>query len=399
MLSYQEAYRLVLQHSCSWGVEEVPLADAVGRVLAEDILADRDFPPFNRATKDGFAFKHSSQNNNTALEVEDIAPAGKPQKVLQNPTACIEIMTGAVLPVGCDTVVMYEDVTAQNNKILMQTVPERGSNIHMRGADNKKGDKLLSAPVGITAAEIGILASVGMDKVLVKSLPKVGVITTGDELVEVTALPQLHQIRKSNGHTLIALLRQENISAELLHLPDDAEKIEELMSNVWNRFDAIILSGGVSKGKFDYLPQYFEKQRVEKIFHFVKQQPGKPFWFGVHSRTRCMVFALPGNPVSTFVNYHLYFFPWLKNGLGLANNEVYAQLKGTVKPSATLTKFIKVKIFEVEGATFAQPIADNGSGDLTGLSRTDGFLQIEPGDKTLTDGALCRLISTRNRRI
>lgn len=390
MIDFNEALKRVLKEKILLKSCTVSLLDAVGQVLAEDVYADRDFPPYHRSTKDGFAFKFSKQlKPQTTLQIEDIAPAGVAQKKLQSVAACIEIMTGAVVPEGCDTVVMYEEVIVKDNMLIFKSVPSKGSNIHRQGADNQKGDKLLTTPLQITPAEVGILASVGLSKVTVKNLPKVCVITTGDELVEITETPQKHQIRKSNGQTLSALLKQDHIQADLLHLPDNLSKIEVLMESIFNRYDALLLSGGVSKGKFDYLPKYFKNQGVEKIFHFVKQQPGKPFWFGKHPEKPCLVFSLPGNPVSTFVGYQMYFRPWLRASLGLKIPKQKALLKVDFMPSPNLTKFIKVKITKNQGCRYAEPVVENGSGDLTSLARTDGFLVVPPGGNKLPKDTLC----------
>ncbi|MBI5914234.1 MAG: molybdopterin molybdotransferase MoeA, partial [Bacteroidetes bacterium] len=208
------------------------------------------------------------------------------------------------------------------------------------------------------------------------ALPRVAILSTGDELVEVGEVPLPHQIRKSNVHTLAALLGQWGLAADLLHLPDDLAAIETALADCLENSDVLLLSGGVSMGKFDHLPAALKNLCVRQLFHKVSQRPGKPFWFGRSERT--MVFAFPGNPVSSFMCVHRYFQPWLRASQGLQPFDYqYAALAGDYFFKPDLTYFLQVKLTcEADGRLLATPITGQGSGDLANLTDTDAFLEL-----------------------
>ncbi len=379
MISFKEAYKKVLENYSDWGTETVLLEQSHGRVLAEDIFADRDFPPFDRVTKDGVAIQHEAyKGGKKSFEILTVAAAGDAIKSLESTSSCIEVMTGAILPKGTDTVVMYEHITIKDGIAAIEEEPRKGQNIHLQGSDEAKGNKVLSKNTQINSAEIGVLASVGKARVSVKVLPRVAIVSTGNELVEINDNPEPHQIRKSNSYTLRAALQFEGIDATLLHYKDSKEETETGLLNALKNFDIIILSGGVSKGKFDYLPQVLDTIGVEKLFHRVKQRPGKPFWFGKHHGTSTTIFAFPGNPASTFANYHIYFLPWLKKSLGLPLNTIQVALNEHFKNEINLTRFIRVSVHLEDGMIKANLVMGNGSGDLTSLVQSNGFVLIAP---------------------
>lgn len=386
MISFIAALQKVLDNAQDYGSERVDLMQSNNRVLAETIIADRDFPPFDRATKDGIAISFDSVlSPNQTFKVSGIAQAGSPQQVLQNNTECIEVMTGAMVPESADTVVMYEHISLDNGSFSLLRPVTKGQNIHYAGSDVTKSEELLKPGVQITAAEIGVLASVGKSEVLVKKLPKIAVIATGNELVEVDEKPLPYQIRKSNSFTLKGLLTKESIFADLYHLIDEPDALKEKLEVLVTDYDVLLLSGGVSKGKFDFLPETFDALGVEKIFHKVLQRPGKPFWFGKLKSKNTTIFSFPGNPVSTFVNYHVYFKPWLNKTLGVATSEFTVFLNEPIHNKTDLTLFVGVTISIHKGELFAKIVTTTGSGDLIGLSKVDGFIQISPKE-VLDDG-------------
>ncbi|MEQ8419092.1 MAG: molybdopterin molybdotransferase MoeA, partial [Arenibacter algicola] len=220
MISFKDAYQKVLALHQDFGLEQIPLETAMGRVLAEDIVADRNFPPFNRATKDGIAINYDAiENGLTSFKIEGVLAAGMPSQQLKDTSNCIEIMTGAVVPDNADTVVMYEHLIIENGAATLTKNPNRGQDIHLDGSDQKKGDLVLKKHCILSASEIGVLAAVGKASVKVRKLPKVAIVSTGNELVEVEEIPLPHQIRKSNIHTLYAALSEEGIVPTKLHLP------------------------------------------------------------------------------------------------------------------------------------------------------------------------------------
>lgn len=383
MISVEEAKNIILNATQNFGVEEIPFIKSVGRILKEDIVADRDFPPFNRVSMDGIAIDFNVfQNAQRAFKIEAIQPAGSPQIKLQNKENCLEVMTGAVLPNNTNVVIRYEDVVIKNGvaSIQVNEVKEL-QNIHQKGKDRKSGDVLINKNKIISAAEIGVLATVGKSTIKVAKLPKVMIISTGDELVKVTANPLPHQIRRSNVFTLVSLLERLNISSETEHITDDKPILKQKIVNYLKQFDVLLFSGAVSKGKFDFLPEVFTELGVEKLFHKVTQRPGKPFWFG--QTENCKIFAFPGNPNSTFVNCLAYFYPWYYKSVGVEVQEETAILKEDVTFKPNLTYFLQVKLSDKFGHLLATPIQGNGSGDLASLVNADAFIQLPKTEKSL----------------
>tara|TARA_R110002051_G_scaffold4587_1_gene25089 strand:+ start:10327 stop:11517 length:1191 start_codon:yes stop_codon:yes gene_type:complete len=396
MITYDEAFRRVMLYAKEYGVESVPLLKSNYRVLAETIHADRDFPPFTRATKDGIAINFSSFENGTnSYKIEAVVGAGMPQSELKDAGNCLEIMTGAVLPQNTDTIVMYEDIEIKDGFATILRAPEMGQNIHIQGADKLKGAALLEKGLKITPAEIGILASVGKRKVLVTKLPKVLVISTGNELVSVSETPKPHQIRTSNVISLQAALSMEHMNANHMHISDSKKTIAKKIKKALKENDVLLLSGGVSKGKFDFIPEVMDDLGVEKVFHKVLQRPGKPFWFGIHDKLQTLVFSFPGNPVSTFVNYHSYFLPWFKNSIGVGYSDQFVKIDEPLLNSTGMMLFHLVQTYWENGSLYASIIAHNGSGDLTSLSEADGFICLPDQDTAYEKGALVVFVETK----
>ncbi|WP_405398109.1 molybdopterin molybdotransferase MoeA [Maribacter sp. Asnod2-G09] len=396
MITFKEAYQKVLAHPLDLGTENVSLLNSLNRILAEDIYADRDFPPFDRATKDGIAIQYSTLVNNGHLfTIEGEAAAGVVQQVLADTGNCLEVMTGAVVPEHCDTVVMYEHITIDGGMVTINEKVTKGQNIHYQGSDEKVGALLLSKGNKISPAEIGVMATVGKAMVKVMGNPKICTIATGNELVAVNETPEPHQIRKSNMLTIESALLNSKIEASSLHLLDDKKEIERELEKALTENDVLLLSGGVSKGKFDFIPEVMESLGVEKVFHRVLQRPGKPFWFGIHPELKTVIFSFPGNPVSTFANYHLYFLPWLQTSWGISRDKSYIKLSAVIKITQPLTRFIQVSTEVKEGMFWATPVVENGSGDLTSLAKADGFICLEPRTEEYEVGEVVPFIKTR----
>ena len=395
MISVKEALQTVLNSNQDFGVEEIPFIKSVSRILKEKITADRDFPPFNRVSMDGIAIDYIAfKNGQRGFKVEGIQAAGSEQITLQNPENCIEVMTGAVLPYNANTVIRYEDVTIVDGiaTINIDTIND-AQNVHSKGKDGKTGDILIEENTLISAAEIGVLATVGKGTVKVARQPKIMIVSTGDELVGVDETPLEHQIRRSNVFTLVSLLERLNISSETAHITDDKPILKSKIETYLQEYDVLLFSGAVSKGKYDFLPEVFDELGVEKLFHKVAQRPGKPFWFG--ENRNCKVFAFPGNPISTFVNCLAYFYPWYYKSVGVKVEEETAILNVDVSFKPNLTYFLQVKLENNNGQIIATPINGNGSGDLASLVKTDAFIQL-PHDKTeFKKGAVFPIIRYR----
>ncbi len=387
MITVQEASEIILSHSQDFGVEAIDFMESQGRILKETILADRDFPPFDRVCMDGIAITEKAfLEGIRSYKIEEVQAAGSPQKVLADSKNCLEVMTGAVLPKNADVVIPYELVTIKEGVATVAVEAVKNlQNIHVKGKDQKEGTVLISEGVKITAAEIGILATVGKFKVKVAKQPKVMIISTGDELVEVSEQPLVHQIRRSNVYSLVALLKELQVAADIAHLQDDKESLKANISVFLKEYDVLLFSGAVSKGKFDFIPEVLDELGVEKLFHKVKQRPGKPFWFGKQDHLEgkdsenkaTTIFAFPGNPVSTYVNCLKYFYPWYQKSMEGRNKELLkARLATdfTFKPS--MEYFLQVTLEHVNGELLATPVAGNGSGDLANLVIADAFIQL-----------------------
>lgn len=399
MISVKEATSQILDHHAHFGTEVLPLRESYGRVLAEDLLADRDFPPLTRVAMDGIAIAFEAfERGRRTFPIEDVLPAGAPQKALASPENCLEVMTGAILPTGADTVIRYEDLEIDGRQATIRTENVwKGQNAHPRGKDRSQGDRIVPAGRVLGPGEIGVAATVGKNRLKVRRLPNVLVVYTGDELVAIDKAPLPHQIRVSNAFTIDALLADWNIHAELLHLNDTRENIHARLRDSLEEYDLILLSGGISKGKFDFVPSVLEELGVQRKFHKVQQRPGKPFWFGYTEHTT--VFAFPGNPVSAFMCACRYLVPWLRQNLGLmAFENEFSLLSEAFYNKAPLTYFLPVRLQSApDGRLLATPQLGHGSGDLANLSDADGFLELPPGPKTIEAGAAFPLIRYRRR--
>ncbi len=389
MISVQEATEIILQHGMDLGVEEVPLTAAIGRVLREDLFADRPFPPYDRVTMDGIAIQYASfAKGSRSFPIEKVIAAGDPEGELGNPLNCVEIMTGAVLPKGVDIVIRYEDLAIKDGVAMIMTEAIKPiQNVHRKGSDRPQGSKIVAAGKLISPAEVGVAATIGKATLKVSRLPKTAIISTGDELVDVHEKPLPHQIRRSNVYRLQASLKQYHIEVDAYHLIDDQASIEKAIQQMLETYDVLLLSGGVSKGKFDFVPAAMEALGVKKLFHRIKQRPGKPFWFGV-APTGSLVFALPGNPVSSFMCTQRYFVPWLRHSLGLdVLNLPIASLEKPVTFNPDLTYLCQVSTrFDKEGRLLAMPAEGRGSGDLANLVEADAFIELPRGRDTFEAG-------------
>lgn len=381
MISVEEALKIINNCKVDFGIENTPLDQSLGRILREDWYTDRDLPPYDRVTMDGIAIKYDQfLAGRRSFKVEGTAAAGMKQIRLTNDECCLEVMTGAVNPENTDVVIRYEDILIEDGVAVVQIDNVKHlQNIHFKGQDRKQGTLVVKKGTTISAAEIATGASIGKAMVSVSSWPKIMVISTGDELVEIDKIPESHQIRRSNIYAIQASLNGLGIECSMSHLLDDESELHVNLTKYIKDYDVLILSGGVSKGKFDYLPKILLELGVEKMFHRVKQRPGKPFWFG---RTEdCTVFALPGNPISSFLCLEKYFKFWLEKCLsGLTFSTIYAELQSDVHFKPDLTYFLEVELtYDDTGRILALPRKGNGSGDLANLVNVEAFIELPKG--------------------
>ena len=404
MITPAAAEKLIFTHLAPFHREDCPLAQAHGRMLRGDVCADRDLPPFDRVTMDGYALRAASLSAGvTHFRVEGVQAAGmRPFKLGAAADACIEIMTGAVLSVGSDCVVPYEETardpataagfTSETTVSVSAAAAQflAGHAIHRRGSDHRAGAVIVREGTRLTGREIAVAAACGYANLTVTQSPKIAVIATGDELVDVGARVAPHQIRRSNDHALSAALAAAGYPlTSRFHLRDVRHEIEHLLWHILAEYDVVLITGGVSKGKFDFLPAELDRQGVKKIFQGVAQRPGKPFWFGQSAR-HTPVFALPGNPVSAYTCLHRFVLPALAHAGGLVPTAPRpVALAAPVSWRAKLAYLLPVKLSSGPRAELlATPDPFNTSGDFAGLVGTDGFVELPPGPADFPAGTL-----------
>ena len=402
MISVQEAAARIGSSAGAARVSRVGLAEAVGSILREAVYADRDFPPFHRATMDGIAVAFTALGDGPrTFPVAGTAYAGMPPVHLTDPGTCLEIMTGAVLPEGADTVIRYEDVQLDEGpggrRATPRLLPDKPwHNVHRRGTDGRQGDLLIPAGTRLGPAEIGVAASVGMGTLAVSGPLRVAVVSTGDELVEVDQSPLPHQIRRSNAHMLGGALREAGATPSLFHVPDDKAATRRTLESILPAYDCLVLSGGVSMGKSDFVPEVLAELGVARLFHKVAQRPGKPFWFGRTADGKA-VFAFPGNPVSTFLCFYRYLRPWLLASMGAPPAApAWAVLTETIRFKPALTYFVPVQTYLTEqGVLGAKPLPGSGSGDFPNLLHADAFLELDASREVFAAGEAFPLVRFR----
>ncbi|MGH8134829.1 MAG: molybdopterin molybdotransferase MoeA [Steroidobacteraceae bacterium] len=387
MLSPAEADAAIAAHVAQFPAEQLPLPACAGRILRREIHAERDAPPFDRVAMDGIAIAIGAlHGGRREFRVAAMQAAGQAPVTLESPDDCIEVMTGASLPAGCDTVVPIERIriTAGIAAIEAAYLPEVWMHVHRRASDARAGGLLLAAGARLGGPELAIAASAGLATLKVTRTPRIAVISTGDELVE-PGMPVLHhQVRRSNSYGLGAALQLAGFPpATDLHLPDQRPLLVERLTREIDRHDVLVLSGGVSAGRHDHVPAVLAEIGVRRVFHQLSQRPGRPLWFGVTDRG-VMVFALPGNPVSVLVCLGRYVIPALTAASGaraLIRQKV--ALARAFEFRAPLTCFLPVSLeYDPEGRTLATPRPTGGSGDFISLAGTDGFVELPQGPAT-----------------
>jgi len=383
MISSQEALQIVLGEARRLEAVLVPLAEALGARLAEAAVADSDLPPFDKSAMDGYAVRAADVARLPAdLAVIEELPAGQAPSRPLAPGTCAKIMTGAPVPSGADLVVPVEDTERppDGRVHILRVSPDR-RHICPRGEDVRRGEAVLEAGCVLRPQEIGLLASVGCDRVPIYRWPRVAVLATGEELVPVSAVPGPGQIRNSNSSSLLACCRAAGVAADDLGVARDEKtdlraKIAEGLTR-----DVLIVSGGVSMGEWDFVPKVFEEAGVAVRFATVRMKPGKPTVFGTCGGR--LVFGLPGNPVSTLVGFRFFVRPALRKMMGHpdpAPQPLDARLLAPVKVRDDRTTFVPAVLRCAADGWGATPLSTHGPADLVGFSKADGLIILEPGD-------------------
>jgi molybdopterin molybdotransferase len=391
-----QADRLISENLSCLPIESLPLVQCAGAVLRENIYGERDQPPFDRVAMDGIALDSAAvRDGQRSFHIEAVQAAGDAPLTLGARTGCIETMTGAMLPAGCDTVIPVEDISVSAGIARLKdgALIAAWDNVHRRGTDSRQGALLLAAGTRMSPPEVAIAAGAGMARVRVSAQPMLAVLSTGNELIEPGEPVLPYQVRRSNVYGIIAALRRHGFQRVADdHVRDDREEMRARLKLHLNTHDVIILSGGVSMGRFDLVPSLLNELGVRTVFHKVAQRPGKPLWFGV-AQSGPAVFALPGNPVSTQVCISRYVIPALLSAMGETQPRLRKiPLAAPVTVTSKFVQFVPVRT-EVDdwGRDWAVPCATNTSGDFTALAGTDGFVELPAGPNTYPKGFVTRL--------
>ncbi len=398
ILTFEEARRAVEEHASQLhprGRELLGLLDSAGRVLAEPIFADRDFPPFPRAARDGFAVRSADvQNLPATFELTGEIKAGAAHIPDLGPGQAISIMTGGAAPAGADAIVMVEYTSRSDTSVHVTKAVSSGENIVPAGSEARRGDKLLEPGTRLSYAEIAVAAAVGRSRLLVHSKPRVAVLATGDEVVDVDVPPGPTQIRNSNSYSLAVQIQEAGGDPVLLPIaPDEPTRLRELLAEGLEA-DLLLIAGGVSMGKYDLVEQVLGELKAEFLFTGALIQPGKPIAFGNVSysesgREGKYFFGLPGNPISTMVTFELFARPLIDALAGATARKlafVHAKLKEPIKTKTGLKRFLPAIIsgeFEQSGVEL---VGWQGSGDIASAARANCFVVVSPDRELIEAG-------------
>lgn len=361
--------------------ERVALRDSAGRVLRQEVQAERDNPPFDRVCMDGVAVASSAfAGGARSFRLQGTQAAGAVPLTLAAPSDAIEVMTGAVLPPGTDAVIPLEEYDLAGDRLALkaEASAEPWRNVQRRGSDSMPGVAMLAAGMRLGAAELAVVASAGLASVEVSREPRVTVVSTGDELIEPGLPIADHQVRRSNAYAVCAALQLHGYTEVAdQHLRDDEAVMRHHLGEILETRDVLVLSGGVSKGKFDFVPSALKALGVTEVINQVAQRPGRPMWFGIGLQNQ-LVFGLPGNPVSTLLCLIRYVLPALAVATGQSLREPERLAVSEAMSGRKMTYFMPVTLVNRGGATLGEPHAPQGSGDFLALAGTDGFVELPP---------------------
>jgi len=387
MISFEEAYKIVLDQAYTLPVESVEMMDALGRILAEDIIADMEMPPFDKAAVDGYACRF--KDIHSQMEVIEIISAGKVPKKRIEKGKCSKIMTGAMLPERADGVLMVEDTESYPGNRIRFLKNKSQKNICYRGEDIKSGDKLIDKGTLLQPQHIAVLATIGEVNPLVYRKARVGIFSTGDELVEPQVSPALSKIRNSNAYQLIAQVRKAGAIPLYfgIALDDPGYLLEKINLTIENN-DIVLLTGGVSMGDFDLVPDVLKDAGFDILFKSIAVQPGRPTVFG--KKKDRFIFGLPGNPVSSFVLFEILVKPFIMRLMGCFAEPPRLILPMGVdyrRKQSLRKSLIPARI--IDGQLF--PIEYHGSAHINAYTAADGIIAIEPGETLLNKGESVRV--------
>lgn len=398
MISVEETLRRILERAPRLPAETVSLGKARGRVLREDVFADRDLPPFDRSAVDGYAVRAACLGSGARLRVVDQIPAGTMPRVAVRAGEAAAVMTGAPLPEGADTAIMIED-TVRDGPFVVWPAPGRdpgtvraGNRVTARGAEVRKGARLLKAGMEISPSGVGLLATVGKVRVEVGQRPRVAVFSTGDELRHPrTSGLRPAQIRDANSHLLAARCRALGLPVRRLgRAPDDPERLAQRVASGLAS-DVLLISGGVSMGRYDYVAPVLARAGVRLLVTAVAIRPGKPFVFGItEGSPPVLVFGLPGNPASALTTFEIFARPALAAMQGRTDPDAphpLVRLLAPVTGRGPRRAFLPARVgVSPDGVLAARPIASMGSGDIAAMALANALVIVPEEAGTIPAG-------------
>jgi molybdopterin molybdotransferase len=382
MTSADQALQIVLDNVAPLGVERLSITAALGRVLAEEVHSPRDIPGFDNSAMDGYAVRAAdvaaaSEVRPVRLEVLETVAAGMMPSRQVAPGQAVRTMTGAPIAAGADAVVPVERTRSEGNSVEVMAVAEAGAFVRPRGEDLRRDELVMSAGKTLSPSDLGMLAALNRSMVDVWRRPRVAIVATGDELVDVDQIPSGAQIVNSSAYALAGAIREAGGEPVMLKVARDTpEEVRARLAEAL-AFDVVLSTGGVSVGQFDHVKGMLDELGLRQLFHGVAQKPGRPLKFGTIGDRP--IFGLPGNPVSTMVCFYLYVRPALlrMSGVGAAEaglRRVTVRCATEIRLAANLTEFVRVRLERRDGEVYATPTGYQGSGVLSSLSRADALL-------------------------
>jgi len=395
MMQYEEALKYIFKNASPLPAEKVTVEDSVGRISKENIYSMLEMPPFDKAAMDGYAvYAQDVKNAPVNLRCIGLIQAGDIFKKKLNRAECVKIMTGAPMPAGAESVIMVEDTLQCGDSVLASKTVKKGENVCFKGEDLKQNQRILARGTMISPAHIAVLAAVGRRFVETVAKPEVAILNTGGEIIQPGVSLGKNKIYNSNGPMLQALLKSDGIKPCFLGIArDETRELKKAVKEGLKK-DVLLISGGVSMGDYDLVPEVLASLGVKKIFHKVNIKPGKPLFFGIKNKT--LVFGIPGNPVSNFLSYLIFVRPALYKMMG------YLYCKPEFKEGLVEKKFntktgrkhfVLVKIAKEENQYRLAPVVSHGSADIIALSKADGFMVVDKGCSTVKKNSKIKFIT------
>jgi len=401
MIGVDDAIKKVLNVAIPLDADEMQSVNAVGFILAEDIISDTDVPPFDRSTMDGYAMKASSVDAGVEIPVDALVGAGDCYPDTVPDGHAVKIMTGAPIPDGCDTVIPIEEISEIYEVVIkLDSNPKKGRNIALKGEEIAKGNRVLRKGTSIDAIISAVLAQVGFTKVIVHRRPNILILVTGSELVEPDHVPTGGQIRESNSYGLLAQCSiWGGVGLRTGSSVDSYKDLERELRAIFKLApDILLITGGVSVGDFDLVPDVLSGLEAEIVFHNVAQKPAKPMLFARHDKT--LVFGLPGNPVAAFLGFELYVGPAIRRVCGdieYKTRFMTAIASDDFKVSSDRELFHPARIYFKDDEWIAEPVSARGSADICSIVNANAFARFEKGKYTVSKGERVKFFFLRGK--